>query len=229
MSIALKIHESLVNFDSERIYVDNDGTIYGFEDCVENSFLQLIYLLNIDINNPLQIDLEFLKSKTNNEQLIDFFTKYPNYNEYSINMTCRNEWGKIVSCLPNQYYIIKKDKFRTRTYCKSKDNYKFNKFNEYFYELIPLMENFINIINHFFNINLENIPIIDYFDSCYYQKYLDIIASYFSREQFIIKFNIFHIFDSRNYDDIETEIDVFTNININGIDIWGVEDVCINE
>lgn len=36
----------------------------------------------------------------------------------------------------------------------------------------------------------------------------------------MINFDIVSIFDTRNYDEIEPELDVITNININGIDIW---------
>lgn len=224
MDINQKIFNTLYPFDSTSISVENStGSIkINYEDCVENSILQIIYLLNIDINDPSQIDICLLKSRTTNIKLIAFFEKYPKFDMYEKDIQCRSKWASILSFHKYCTYTISDSGCREGMVCKNNTYHC----NDKHYEMNPLLENFFNVIWSYFDEKQQirwselKIPINGYLDSYKYQKYLDTISKYFSRYNFKIKFDIIDIMDTRHLDYIETGINVNIIISINDKAIW---------
>jgi hypothetical protein len=171
----------------EDIYVTvktNNGKNITYTDCFECSLLRIIQLLILDLNGYENVDIKYLRSKTSNKQIINFFEKYPMCNNKLFeNTDIRSEWASILNELDDIYYH--RDIHGNLIDDYSKKNY----------EVDTIIENFINIFWNLFDLldwkqYISIMPIERFMDIERYQIFFDLITKNFERDKYIVKIHI---------------------------------------
>lgn len=213
----------IIPYPLKDIYVivktTNDKYI-TYTDCFECSMLSIIHLLILDLNGYENIDVNFLKTKTTNKKLIEFFEKYQSWhNDISENTEMRNKWSTILNEIDGIYYHRDSDGNLTNDYSKKH------------YEIDTIVENVINIFSHIFDLvdwkKYELlIPVKRFIDSKHYQMCFDIITKNFEREGYVVTIKINNLYmkrknDIKSYCNNKDIIFVVSMIKVNNDNIWG--------
>ena len=164
----------------------------SYTDCFECSILRIIQLLILDLSGYENIDVSFLKTKTTNIKLINFFEKYPICGKSIFeNVNIRSEWSSLLNEISDIYY-------HRDIHGELSNNY-----NGKYYEIDTIIENFINIFWYFFNmIDWEKynsiMPIKRFMDINRYQIFLDLITKNFMRENYTVKIHMTNLYKRNN-------------------------------